>query len=1005
MNEKETKMNKTKRTKEGSQKQIIFTKETLGVVLILFATLCLVFLITGDALMFPVGGIVQGFLLGCFGYFAYAVMLYVVAKGVLLVVGKKIGYPFKLKLLVTLFFISLATLGQVVSMRAYFVQGLSYGQYIAKAYVVAQNGYELCTVGGFFTALISYGFSILLTNIGSYVVLGITTALSLYGVIVMFKGERANRIADGNFKSSVIKKNSNPSELAGIEISGEREYPIQGVTDGDVKPPQNLFVINASSSDFKPRRKNDESQVKIAFTKSGLGVSSVDASYTKSYTQEMQSKLDYIKTPAKLDLNQTLNSNYASQSSTTVSDYIPNDNKNNGTQDSEQAQSIANVDIPLYEHGLDSDSVASRAMEFSRDYLTDTPETDEQTAIANTEEVVRPAPEILSDSFKSTSYSSQTEPMVETQQPVEQVPFINDSKSDFEININRSEGRSFDIFAGDSLNNSYKEDSFTEQTSDEPNNLEDKPFIEDNFGKTEDIEGTPFMQEEPQEVKPSNILRDRRSRGILFGDSDKTQEDTAYTSRVQADKNDNFSGQAPLSSRRNLDVTPPQEPVKKEKVQPPINRVYNKPPIDLLKRYTPPADAPQEDHEGRMQIIKETLEDFHIFSEGENFIQGPTITRYEFSIPTGRGVSVKKVLNYDDDLKMRLACQDGVRIEAPIAGKNMFGIEVANRTKVTVGLREVMEGMPASDKPKTSALNFAIGKDIVGSPIYDNLAKGPHYLVAGATGSGKSVCLNTMLVSLIMRYSPEELKLILVDPKGVEFAVYEHIPHLMIDEIITHPKKAIAVLSWAYQEMERRFQVFRDCAQFVVDIDAYNSLVASNTVPRMPRIVIVIDELADLMQTCKKDLEARIGAIAQKARSAGIHLVLATQRPSVDVITGTIKANLPSRIAFKVTNFNDSQTILAEAGAEKLLGNGDMLYKNAVMPNLGRYQGAFITAQEVSCVCEYIKEKNVGYFDDELQEFLDKAVKPPQEETNADADGGSVGGGVLACALDGYYCW
>ena len=431
------------------------------------------------------------------------------------------------------------------------------------------------------------------------------------------------------------------------------------------------------------------------------------------------------------------------------------------------------------------------------------------------------------------------------------------------------------------------------------------------------------------------------------------------------------------------------EPEKPKKPEPPINREYFRPPFDLLEKYERSVDTPTENHQENMEIIKQTLADFHINAEPQSFVQGPAITRYEITMPAG--ISVKKVLNYDDDLRMRLASKEGVRIEAPIPGKNLVGIEVANKHPEMVGLREVMELASQEGKAKPGSLMFALGKDIVGKPITDNLAKGPHYLVAGATGSGKSVCLNTMLVSLIMRYSPEELRLFLVDPKGVEFAAYEHLPHLMIDEIITSPQKAIEMLKWAYDEMQRRFQTFRDCEAFVVDIDGYNSQVASDTVPKMPRIVIIIDELADLMQTCKKDLEARICAIAQKARSAGIHLVLATQRPSVDVITGTIKANLPSRIAFKVMNFADSQTILSEAGAEKLLGNGDMLYKNAQMPSVARYQGAFIHTREVNNVVSYIKEHNAAYFDDELQEYLEKAANP-QPEPSSISEGPGEGG-------------
>ena len=262
-------------------------------------------------------------------------------------------------------------------------------------------------------------------------------------------------------------------------------------------------------------------------------------------------------------------------------------------------------------------------------------------------------------------------------------------------------------------------------------------------------------------------------------------------------------------------------------------------------------------------------------------------------------------------------------------------------------------------------------------------------MVAGATGSGKSVCLHVMLVSLLMRYSPEELKLVLIDPKSVEFRKYEHLPHLLVDEIITEPKRALALLQWAYDETNRRNDMFTACGGHISNIDDYNSMIANDKIAKLPRIVFVIDELADLMEACKKDLEEKIRKLAAKSRSAGIHLVLATQRPSVDVITGTIKANLPSRIALKVMNFADSQTILAGGGAEKLLGNGDMLYRNSSMADYERYQGAYISGREISNIVEYIKEKNKAYFDDDVKDFLEKETRPQVEETSSHEESGS----------------
>jgi S-DNA-T family DNA segregation ATPase FtsK/SpoIIIE len=399
----------------------------------------------------------------------------------------------------------------------------------------------------------------------------------------------------------------------------------------------------------------------------------------------------------------------------------------------------------------------------------------------------------------------------------------------------------------------------------------------------------------------------------------------------------------------------------------------------LLQKYEKSNIDSSEEHKTNMEIIKQTLSEFNIEAEPQSYVQGPTITRYEVMMPTG--VSARKVLGCVDQLQMRLASASGVRVQAPIPGKNLVGIEVANAHPEKVGLREVLELAAAKGPSKPNSLMFALGKDIVGNPICDNLAKGPHYLVAGSTGAGKSVCLNAMIISLIMRYSPEELRLFLVDPKTVEFSAYKHLPHLMIDEIITSARKAKEMLKWAHVEMERRFKVLYDCDAIACrDIDDYNSRIASDTVAKMPRIVIIIDELADLMmQENKKELEGEICSIAQKARAVGIHLVVATQRPSVDVVTGLIKTNLPSRIAFKTTSHTDSQTILDRGGAEQLLGNGDMLYKNAQMPYTERYQGAFIDNFEVNNVVQYIIKNNQAYFDDELQEYLEKVSNPEPE--------------------------
>ncbi len=936
------KVNKNKSKKDNGNS--VLTRETLGVVLILFATLCLVCLITRDVIFSVPGKYVNFFLFGVFGYFAFAVVGWVIFMGVLLVTDKKTGMSKKRKTLLVLTAIVLAFLAHVISMHS--VKTSGYGNYLAKSFLMAEDGITACSGGGVITALLAYVITSLLTPVGSYIVLGLLLALMIYFVVMDFvKAKNKKPVTNEKFNSSFVNDAQPEQEISvfGQPVVQTKEYPIDGVFDKNTQKTQKLFVNNAEDFNFKTKRdiKHEEQTpgIKIDFADGGLGVSKSGKGYSQAYGSEMQQKINYIKTPAAINLD-ALNKTNAYQSpfannqdyGTRVSAPISREEK-----PVETVKPVADA-IPFFEHDAQKpavkDDAAHRAEAFADRYAV--VEEDKTTTYQAPEQVF---------------YSVNKDAIEKAHQPQESVeqPKVEKDSEPAPTAIRDRNARRI-LFGTDGEN---KESVVNAQS--------------ENFkpsGVSENEELISKTNKEGFSVKP-----------------EESKERPSFTSRVNADNNSRRA--FGFAESKNVK---PQEPVvhveeeKPVKEIPPINREYFRPPFDLLETYAPPKDRPKENHEERMEIIKQTLEDFHINAMPQSYVQGPSITRYEIMMPAG--ISVKKVLNYDDDLKMRLAARDGVRIEAPIPGKNLVGIEVANTQKITVGLKEVLEGM-AGKKSKPGSLMFAIGKDIVGNPISDNLAKGPHYLVAGATGSGKSVCLNVMIVSLIMRYSPEELRLILVDPKRVEFRIYEHIPHLMIDEIINEPKKVLATLTWAYEEMERRYKIFEECGGMIVDIESYNENIASETVAKMPRIVIIIDELADLMETCKKDLESRIRALAQKARSAGIHLVLATQRPSVDIITGTIKANLPSRIALKVMNFNDSQTIFGEQGAEKLLGNGDMLYKNSTMPGYERYQGAWISTRETNNIVTYIKEHNKAYFDDDLKEYLEKAVHPRQEETAA----------------------
>ena len=395
--------------------------------------------------------------------------------------------------------------------------------------------------------------------------------------------------------------------------------------------------------------------------------------------------------------------------------------------------------------------------------------------------------------------------------------------------------------------------------------------------------------------------------------------------------------------------------------KPKRRKEYIKPPIDLLNTISSNISNDDADCQTNVAILEQTLDDFRIPAKVRQVTKGPAVTRYEIQMPAG--ISVKKVQQHAEDIAMALSANGKIRIEAPIPGKNAVGIEVPNREVATIGLRDVIDS--ENFTKATSPLTFALGKDITGEAKICDLRKLTHMLVAGTTGSGKSVCMNTLIVSMMYKSSPEDLRFILIDPKRVEFAVFNGMPHLMLPEVISEPEKALNALSWCIKEMERRYGIIEESR--VKNLKEYNETaeVLSGEKPKLPLIVVIVDELCDLMMFNKREVEEKILKLAQKSRAAGIHLVLATQRPSVDVITGTIKGNLPSRIAFAVTSFPDSKTILDCGGAERLLGKGDMLYAPQELPEPVRLQGAFISNSEVEAVVEFIKQNNEADFDEE----------------------------------------
>lgn len=496
----------------------------------------------------------------------------------------------------------------------------------------------------------------------------------------------------------------------------------------------------------------------------------------------------------------------------------------------------------------------------------------------------------------------------------------------------------------------------------------DEPVVQDDI--------IPFSEIKNEEMFADDIKEDVVDDNIINLD-DIINKSTENGEQIKIDLGEENEEQEAEESDEYTDEEWNSEPVKQ----------YVLPPLDLLNlpKNTNSADYENEQKYNEKKLI-DTLNSFGVSTRLVGVSRGPSVTRYE--IQPAAGVKISKITNLADDIALNLAAS-GVRIEAPIPNKPAVGIEVPNKSRQSVTLREVID-QPQYKNAK-SKLTVALGKDITGEFIYSDLVKMPHLLIAGTTGSGKSVCLNSMIVSILYNATPDEVKLLMIDPKQVEFTIYNGIPHLLVP-VVSDPRKASGALAWAVTEMLTRYKTFSENS--VRDISGYNSICESQGKKKMPQIVIFIDELSDLMMAAPNEVEDSICRLAQMARAAGMHLVIATQRPSVDVITGIIKANIPSRISLSVSSQVDSRTIIDSVGAEKLLGNGDMLYYPVGIPKPIRVQGCYLSDKEVENVVTFIKTQEQTVYDDAVMKEIDKQAAQTgakKKDTSASSDDGNDG--------------
>ena len=523
----------------------------------------------------------------------------------------------------------------------------------------------------------------------------------------------------------------------------------------------------------------------------------------------------------------------------------------------------------------------------------------------------------------------------------------------------------------------WKEDSFTVE------GLSDSSKVEELFPEDlSEIDAVPKSQSlkkqsmKEQSMKEEPLDEEELKKRLLQGDPSSRVVYTADGRRIASD-NENL--QKRIQEKKEEELTVDSVPKKAAKP-------YVFPPLSLLKRSHSQEEEKRSEIEKNAQTLKETLKSFGITVSISNVSVGPSVTRYE--LQPEQGVKLAKIVSLSNDIKMRLAAAD-IRIEAPIPGKSAVGIEVPNKNSQVVYLGDILSS-PAFQENRMK-LAFGVGKDIGGKVVVTDIAKMPHLLVAGATGAGKSVSINTLIMSILYRYSPEEVRMIMVDPKVVELQVYNGIPHLLIP-VVTDPKKAAAALNWAVAEMTSRYKKF--AAYGVRDLSGYNEKIRGLTEEErekeglsvLPQILIIIDELADLMMVSASEVEDAIVRLTQLARACGMHLIIATQRPSVNVITGLIKANVPSRIAFSVSSGVDSRTIIDMNGAEKLLGKGDMLFFPQNLPKPIRVQGAFVSDEEVAKVTEFLKSQGEAEYNHSISKSLEKEATEETGGSQSDRD-------------------
>ncbi|MGN0815012.1 MAG: DNA translocase FtsK [Candidatus Coproplasma sp.] len=1009
-----------KNNNDGKQSYIL-TRETLGMTILLFCALLLIALLTHRAVFSSLGAAVCTFMYGTFGYGSYLVVAALAYLGFWLVFEKKLNVrPVVVCIIGTTVFM-LFLLFHAVSTRNFDLNASDFGNYLAQCYYSAEQGYSGYTFGGVVCALIVYPIAKGTTFIGAYVIFSILSVLCAYLTYLTARSNLMNKPVSSDRKAAKIAESPrvNVAEQKPAEAVQDRLYTVnenyeivnnsipaynqQAATDGasadtEIKDDEDKFssknlgrkilfengefaaesyrrnmIFNEDSYFNHPVHNESDYLNSFSSGKSSAKPVNTQSSYSESYSREVESREEEVSTPSYV---------YGEKPANSFGDFESSINNQPVIDEAAEAD---------YSRTIREDSAQEDSVEIEEPVEDTAPE---YVQPAYDEPAVNGVYVSTEDDYSVESYS-EPEPIEDVDEtPVDNNPVVSESR-DYDQAIrygNESVESEPPTRAADnslrsifSSSNSNISDSvmpdasrLTRRREESKANLFDDN--EEEVSQMPDL-GARGLRADSGQTNGNNILSERSRSSFGF-----TNENTERTS-VSAD---NVVPQnTPKPRVEEIKKEQPAEPEKPKHVW----KKYVRPTLDLLDDYPEDNFSNIGEIEESKQIIIETLESFRIASHILGVVVGPAITRYDVVIEDK--TNIKTALKYRESIAMALMKEN---VTAYLNySKGAISIEVPNSKRALVGLKSMLTSSQFINS-KPNSLTFALGKDVEGKANCPDITKMPHLLVAGTTGSGKSICLSALIISLLYKYGPDELRFILVDPKQAEFISYENLPHLMINEIIYDVDKAIKALNWAIKEMERRYALFKDMTvsgTLVKNINEYNANLPEGE-EKLPKIVIILDEFGDLMLQAKKDIESRIIRLVQKSRACGIHLILATQRPSVDCITGLIKSNLPTRIGFKVNSFDDSRTIFDIGGAEKLLGKGDLYFRSAENPELNRIQGCFIDSPEVQAVTDYVKKHNETYFDQSVSDFINKV----EEEEEAESSGGDEMGGDSDIKID-----